>query len=341
MRFHGHLQASGNIRPIVSFLHISPLLAFGLSTTVVWVLTRRGIALDQPNHRSLHTRPIPRTGGLGVMAGVFAAWVALSQEQDLYGIAGAAAALMALSFYDDIKDLPAGLRLAIHILIVAAFFVFGFDDLPVTMLIIVVFAAVWMINLYNFMDGSDGLAGGMAVIGFGFYAFTLREQVPYGWASAAVAMASLGFLIFNFHPAKIFLGDSGSIPLGFLAAAFGYIGWTKNSWPWWYPVLVFSPFIVDASLTLAKRALRRERIWDAHRDHYYQRLIRMGWGHRKTALAEYGLMLTVGGLATLVLDKSAHMQTAFLMLATILYIGVALLIDFKWSRHAAENRNPE
>lgn len=317
---------------------LAALIAFVVSATAVWVSSRNPFVLDHPNHRSLHSKPIPRTGGIGLMLGVFAGWTV--SPYGSMSLALSVGALMVISFLDDVRQLTAPTRLTAHFVIAGLFFLVVTENIGVLEFLTLVVGTVWMANLYNFMDGSDGLAGGMAVIGFGFYAVSMNETVGHS-LSAVIAMAAVGFLFFNFHPAKIFLGDSGSIPLGFLAAAFGYLGWTKSTWPWWYPVLVFSPFIVDASLTLMKRVLRRERIWEAHQDHYYQRLIRMGWSHRKTALAEYGLMLSMGCLATIAIAKSADMQIAFLILTTILYLGLALLIDRKWARYRAKDGNPE
>lgn len=321
----------------MSFAQTSPLIAFGVSAALVWGLTKCNLALDQPNHRSLHSRATPRSGGLGLMLGVFAAWLMLAS--DLHGLMLATATLMTFSFIDDVKGLSIAFRFAIHLLVVAVFFIAWPDQVHVLALLTTILATVWMVNLYNFMDGADGLAGGMAVIGFGFYAFSMREYGVYSLAAASVAMASLGFLVFNFHPAKIFLGDSGSVPLGFLAAAFGYIGWTQAKWPLWYPVLIFSPFIVDSSLTLLKRIGRRERIWQAHRDHYYQRLILMGWGHRKTALAGYGLMLVTGLMATIALAVARDIRIMVFVAIAALYCTLASLIDINWARHLAMNRD--
>src|SRR5690606_10611586 len=139
--------------------------------------------------------------------------------------------------------------------------------------------------LYNFMDGSDGLAGGMAVIGFGAggAAAWLAGDAALPPGHLCVAAAAAASLVFNRPPPRTFLGGAGSVPLAFLAAALGSFGWRAGCWPAWFPVLVFAPFVIDATLTLARRIARRERIWQAHRDHYYQRLVRMGWGHRRTA----------------------------------------------------------
>src|SRR5262249_53435950 len=146
-------------------------------------------------------------------------------------------------------------------------------------------ATAWMINLYNFMDGSDGLAGGMAAIGFGCYGIAALAGGDYLCATInlVVAASALGFLCFNFSPARLFMGDVGSVSLGFLAAVLDVVGWLRGDWPVWFGIVVFSPFIVDATVTLFKRALRGARVWEAHREHYYQRLVQSGWGHRKTA----------------------------------------------------------
>ena len=122
-------------------------------------------------------------------------------------------------------------------------------------------AITWMLNLYNFMDGSDGLAGGMTLIGFSCYGVTawLAGNEPFAMINFCIAASAAAFLLFNFHPARIFMGDAGSIPLGFLAAALGIIGWMNGDWPLWLPLLVFSPFIADASVTLVKRVCAVKR----------------------------------------------------------------------------------
>ena len=146
----------------------------------------------------------------------------------------------------------------------------------------------------------------------------------------SIAAAAAAFLVFNFHPARIFLGDAGAVPLGFLAAALGLIGWLQGDWTWWFPVLVFAPFIVDASVTLARRLLRRERVWRAHREHYYQKLVRLGWGHRRTALAEYALMLTTGVLALAALALPVLMQGVLLAAAAGAYLLIMVSIERAW-----------
>jgi UDP-N-acetylmuramyl pentapeptide phosphotransferase/UDP-N-acetylglucosamine-1-phosphate transferase len=198
-----------------------------------------------------------------------------------------------------------------------------------------------MINVYNFMDGSDGLAGGMALFGFGFYggAAWLAGDSAFASVNFAVAAAAAGFLFFNFHPARIFMGDAGSVTLGFLVAALGLLGWQQGHWPAWFPVLVFSPFIVDASLTLARRLLRGEKVWQAHREHYYQRLVRMGYGHRVTALLEYVLMLLAGLSALWGLQQGERHRLGLLWLWASTYLVLMVVVDAHWTRFIQRTSN--
>jgi UDP-N-acetylmuramyl pentapeptide phosphotransferase/UDP-N-acetylglucosamine-1-phosphate transferase len=114
-----------------------------------------------------------------------------------------------------------------------------------------------------------------------------------------VAGAATGFLIHNFPPARIFMGDVGSIPLGFVFGSLTILGCQEHLFDVWVPVILFSPFIVDATVTVVRRALCGEKIWEAHRSHFYQRVVLLGWGHRRTVLAEYILMAACLGLALL------------------------------------------
>ena len=131
------------------------------------------------------------------------------------------------------------------------------------------------------------------------------------------------------------MGDVGSIPLGFLAAAIGVYGWYAAYWPAWFPLLAFSPFVVDASLTLLQRAARGERFWQAHREHYYQRLIRMGLGHRRTALAEYALMAAAGICACSLLRAPVFAQQLMLALWAAIYLVLAASVNKKWAVHTS------
>ena len=308
---------------------VAALLAGGL---LELILRRRiGMPLDRPNARSLHSKPVPRSGGLAIMAGTLAAFVLLPAPMVL---AAPALALTCVSLVEDWRGLPIAVRFVAHAVAAAAFVWLALGALPWWMQIVLTLAVVWMTNLYNFMDGSDGLAGGMTVLGFGFLglAALLANDATTALTGFCIAAAALAFLLYNFHPARIFMGDTGSIPLGFMAAALGLLGWQRDLWPLWYPAAVFSPFIVDASATLAKRILRGERFWEAHRIHYYQRLVQMGWGHRRTALAEYALMLVCGGASFWALRQPAYVQVATTLALGALIACLAVSVDVAWRR---------
>jgi UDP-N-acetylmuramyl pentapeptide phosphotransferase/UDP-N-acetylglucosamine-1-phosphate transferase len=288
---------------------------------------------DIPNNRSLHSSPIPRIGGVGMIAGMVSGW-ALMFTNLAWWLILPLIGLFVVSLLDDMHSLPVRQRLSAH-LIAAAILVGGSGLLAgqgFAVALVVLLLTVWMTNLYNFMDGSDGLAGGMALFGFGMYG--IAALIAHGDALAmlnfTVSAAALGFLYNNFPPAKVFMGDAGSIPLGFLAAAMGLWGWQLGYWAIWFPVLVFSPFIVDASVTLATSTLRGARITEAHREHYYQRLIRMGWGHRKVALVEYILMLAAGVSALACLQRD---WPWFLLMSWCgIYALLMLMVDLKWKK---------
>ncbi|MDH5668420.1 MAG: hypothetical protein OEY86_10445, partial [Nitrospira sp.] len=148
-------------------------------------------------------------------------------------------------------------------------------------------------------------------------------NLPLMLVTVSVASAAGAFLLFNTHPARIFLGDAGSTTLGFLAAGLGLIGWQNGTWPLGVPLLIFSPFIVDASVTLTRRMVRGEKFWQAHRSHYYQRLALAGWGHRKTALAEYALMTLCGIGAFAFQQASEGGRLLIVGVVALVFLGLA------------------
>ena len=312
----------------------SAALSFLAAFLLVRVLLSRfaSFALDEPNARSLHEQPVPRTGGIAVLGGAMLslAFGALPLWLPL----AFALALGALSFVDDLYGLPPTARLLAHVGAAGALLWYVLWPMYVVELVVLTLAVAWITNLYNFMDGSDGLAGGMSVIGFGTYALAAQLGGDSALATLCVAIAgaSAGFLVYNFHPARIFLGDIGSIPLGFLAGALGVLGWRNDLWPLWFPVLVFGPFIGDATVTLVKRLIRGERLSEAHRDHYYQRLVRAGLGHRATAYIAYVAMLVCAGAALYGRTQSPYLQAAVFGGTSLLLAAAAVWVDLRWAR---------
>lgn len=304
---------------VISFLPwLAPVVSFVVTLAVLAVLLRRlsHRVLDHPNERSLHQKPVPRTGSLGVLAGL-GVTLPFITPASWWPMWLGVMLLVAVSFVDDLAGVPIVWRFVTHVAaaVMCVTGLFG-GAMGAAWSGALILAMVWMTNLYNFMDGMDGLAGGMAVIGFGFLAIAaLRSgHDPLPLVNATIAAAAGAFLFFNFPPARIFLGDAGSTTLGFLTAGIGLLGWRDGVWPLWLPVLVFSPFIMDATVTLFKRMLRREKFWLAHRSHCYQRLVLAGWGHRRTVLVEYGLMLVCGALAMLYLIGNDFQRMGTLVL---------------------------
>lgn len=294
---------------------VGVIFGFALATWLTWRFcdpASRFYIPDHPNERSLHAYPLPRSGGLAILAGVvlgmaLVVWRA-NRMTSVFWLSLSLLLVALVSYIDDRRHVPVIGRLIVHLiaaslLLWGGFFlrVFNIAGLEFTMTTFLggVFSMVfivWMINLYNFMDGMDGFAGGMAVIGFGTFALLgwEAEDVLFTWLNLVTAAAAGGFLLFNFPPARIFMGDVGSSILGLLAAAFSLWGTRDGIFPFWAALLVFSPFIVDATVTLLRRLIQGEKFWQAHKTHYYQKLVLAGWGHRKTVLLEYIIMIVCG-----------------------------------------------
>ncbi|MCP5242827.1 MAG: glycosyltransferase family 4 protein [Burkholderiales bacterium] len=316
------------------------LIAFFVSyCSMIWFIQwKTSAVLDYPNSRSLHTDPVPRIGGIGLLFGAISAWLTFSVLLPV-SVWLSIGVLAGISIVDDICNVPAGYRLCVHMLVALGCSVVLLFDLHGWLLIIgVTLVMVWMSNLFNFMDGSDGLAGGMVFIGFGFYGLMayLSGDINFAVANLSVAAASFGFLLHNFHPARIFLGDVGAVPLGYLAAVMGLLGWLNELWSLWVPILIFSPFIVDATVTLIKRLARGEKIWRAHREHYYQRMVQSGLGHKNTALIGYGLMLMAGASAVWVNGQAMIIQWVVAVIWGVIYLGLMLMADLGKKPYAGE-----
>ncbi|MEO8738539.1 MAG: glycosyltransferase family 4 protein [Casimicrobiaceae bacterium] len=310
----------------------SPAIAIFVASVVLAGLLRwRRMPADVPNARSLHRVAVPRGAGIAIWAGVAAA--TLWQPQGGAWMA-ALAVVIGVSLWDDYRGVPVTIRLAAQT--VAALIWFG-ASLRWPLLLAVVLAVVWMANLYNFMDGSDGLAGAMTVVGFG--ACGIAAWMPAAAESQlmlAVAAATLPFLALNWPPARAFLGDVGAVPLGFLAGALGCTGWRSQWWPLWFPILVFLPFIVDATATLVGRLLAGERVAQAHRDHAYQRLVQGDLGHAGTLLLYATLMLGTAGSALAALVRAPGAGAALLALWTLVLLLLHTWIGYHWRKARME-----
>lgn len=334
------------------------LVAGLLTAGAIALLSRSRLAaasIDNPNHRSLHIQPTARIGGISMLLALVPAaliWLPAGKLQPALIIA---AMLALVSIVDDRINLPVSFRLTTHIVaagLLVGLWLIDSAALDVTSMtgqgsdrilstataILLLLALGWMTNLFNFMDGANGMAGGMAAIGFATYAVAgALAPVPHAeivLISASITGAACGFLPFNFPKAKIFMGDAGSIPLGFLSAAIGIQGYLAAIWPWWFGLMVFSPFIVDATSTLVRRLAQGKKVWQAHREHYYQRLILSGWSHQKTVTSYYLLMLGSAFSALFSLNRELVYPIAICWVITY----ALLIFSLEWRFHQEKKR---
>lgn len=268
-------------------------LSFAGTRAVAAVLVRRAV-LDRPNHRSSHAAPTPRGGGIAVVAALIAGWVVAAFVGGGPGTIGVvpmlcAVGLAVVSFADDLRSLPATPRLLAQALAVAlglwaiggqgafAAFLPAPLDLGLTAL-----CWLWFINLVNFMDGIDGITGVETIsVTAGLVLLAMAGMAAQALVGPALALAaaSAGFLIWNWHPARVFLGDVGSVPIGYalgLLLVAHAAGDSGNGVALTQAFLLPLVYVVDASLTLARRLRRGERPTEAHREHVYQRAVQGG-----------------------------------------------------------------
>jgi Fuc2NAc and GlcNAc transferase len=331
------------ILPIVIALILSAAL-----TGMVRAYAVRRRLMDHPNERSSHTVPTPRGGGLGILvtaacASAFAVTVGTIPARVVIILGIGTTILAVIGWLDDGGGVSSKIRLLLQVLIALATVV-AFGGLPTLTIgshvlpagliggVVATIGIVWAVNLFNFMDGIDGLAGSQATLIFGAAALLLFRADAVGLAALAgiLAASSLGFLLWNWPPAKIFMGDVGSGPLGYLVASLALVSERAGA----IPILVFGilggVFVCDATVTLLRRFLRGKRPDEAHRDHAYQRLAR-AWGrHQPVTLAAAGVTLLLSALGAM-----AVFNPALLLIVTVgsfVLLGLLML--------AAERRAP-
>ena len=313
--------------PEITTLLIPLITAFSLSVWAVSVVLKR-LTLDHPNDRSSHTVPTPRGGGLGVVPAALAVWVLFADYHPWPLLAGALL-LMAGSWIDDRRGLSPLTRIIAQAAMVTwCAGGWGLDFLPA---FILGFGLLWFVNLYNFMDGIDGITGVETAslgLGIALVAAISGTAAPLIVPALCLTGAALGFLVWNWHPAKVFLGDSGSVPLGLLAGALLIA--LALSGQWQAAVILPAYYLADASLTLGSRLLNGEKVWQAHRKHFYQRATRGGAGPRKVSTA---ILIGNMGLILCAALAATGNGTAGLLIAAAVTVGLLTLLG-QWGRNA-------
>lgn len=271
----------------------------------------RRALIDIPGERSSHTVPTPRGGGLAIavvtlLSVILLGLVGLFTAQETLALAGGGALVAAVGWRDDHSSVAAHWRGLAYLAAAAwaLYFLDGLDSLRIggelialgwPGMLAALLGVAWLTNLYNFMDGTDALAATQAITASLAAGWLFWQGGAGGPALLAlsIAAAASGFLCWNWPPARIFMGDVGSCLLGFLFAVLALIGERHGSVPVLVWVILLGGFIWDATLTLGMRVVRGERWYAAHRSHAYQRLVQLGWSHRRLALAFLALNLLI------------------------------------------------
>lgn len=299
--------------------------------------------VQAPNERSSHIRPTPTGGGVGIAvpAAIFGLWVAWQSGSPIWAVLLLSMAFAILGLVDDIASLRPALRFPIQILLICALIgampqlppieIFGLTISGWPLAAVVAFAGLWWINLFNFMDGIDGLAGMQGIVMLLAAAVLCSPYLtgtpagPEWWWMLAVAAATAGFLGLNFPPARIFMGDAGSNYLAFMIFALALLsisaGWL--SYQVW--ALLAAVFVCDATVTLVRRILNRERWWAGHRQHAYQHLARRLGSHRSATLIYIAANLLF--VVPLAFATNSWPQEAWLLVA-VAYLGLVISAGF-------------
>jgi UDP-GlcNAc:undecaprenyl-phosphate GlcNAc-1-phosphate transferase len=298
------------------------LLAVLLTPVVSQVAWLAGVVDDSRDERRLHQRPTPLLGGLAILGAIVIPSVALGHQHGFWGIIAGAALMSALGAFDDIHPLHPGMKMAGIVAIATIPALLGVTIDHVTLPIVGAFnlgdwqyvvTVIWIVaiaNIVNFIDGLDGLAAGFCAIASLTFAVLSASlgRADAAAISAIVAGAAIGFLIYNFSPATIFMGDSGSLMLGYLLAALAIQGVLKTAAAvsLVFPLMILALPILDTSFVILKRLKYRQPIYQADRWHFHHRFANIGFSQRRTALYLYGWCCTLSALALAIRFVPSH-----------------------------------
>jgi Fuc2NAc and GlcNAc transferase len=327
---------------------LTAVAALVVSVGLTGIMRKLALALgliDVPNERSSHMAPTPRGGGVSIVVTATAALVALAflgafRIELFFALTGGGVAVAIIGFLDDRRHLPAGTRLAVHLVAAlwALILLGGLPPLRIAEQVITfgwfgyvlgALGIVWVINLFNFMDGIDGLAASEAIFvasAGSLLAIVGRVSTDVAAAGFVFAAACCGFSCWNWPPAKIFMGDVGSGYLGYVIAVLALASTRDNPSALWVWLILGGVFFVDATVTLVRRVIRGESIHQAHRSHAYQWLARRWGSHRRVTVAVMTLnliwLLPYAFLATL---HQAH-AVASVVGALVPLVAVAVAV---------------
>ena len=300
--------------------------------------------LDNPNQRSSHTVPTPRGGGI-VFIGLWLVFLCICTLLNVISLLLfltfflSSVVIATISYIDDNYSLRASLRLLFQMLaaILALGLIglvnsldLGFFTLTIAWLImpLLFFTIVWSINLFNFMDGLDGFATveALFVLGIGGSLIYLKGGQELAYVLWALVAALFGFLCWNWPKAKIFMGDVGSATLGLIIMLAGILAQKYYQVPFILWLMLYGVFIFDATVTLTRRMLRKEKLYLAHKTHAYQRLNQAGWSHRKVLMGLIGVNAILTFLVLLA-NKYPTLTVYFSIVELFILISIYWLIE--------------
>jgi UDP-N-acetylmuramyl pentapeptide phosphotransferase/UDP-N-acetylglucosamine-1-phosphate transferase len=287
--------------------------------------------LDLPGERRLHDVPVPRGGGVAIAVVLLAATPGLGEGGAL--VALGLLVTTGVGLIDDVRPLPALPKLGLQA-VGALPLALAWPLAPEALGMFAAIALAWamvlvLVNFWNFIDGSNGMAAGQALLVGAAAMIITGAATPAGWLGLAMAAGCLGFLPFNVPVARLFLGDAGSFALGYGVAALLLMAQAVGEAPAWYLLLLPSAVMADAGLTLLGRLRRREKVWLAHRQHLYQRAVLYGWSHSRIGLcyAAWTALAAVAAWASA--GASTMIQCTVLALA-----GLLAVLVYAWAgRH--------
>jgi len=287
--------------------------------------------VDQPDARSSHVIPTPRNGGKAIVLAVLAAspWTGVLEDASLLAVVSLGVLMSILGLIDDARNLPARIKLVVQVLLAVAAVSLITPRMRPAFAMIAVFWLVGVTNGYNFMDGVNGIASMEAIVcGAAMGALMQRAGDPAGAALCyALAGAAAGFFPWNGFSGSIFMGDVGSLPLGFFFAAMTVRGAQQGLAPWIMAAPLL-PFLLDAGITLIRRIARRERVFEAHRSHFYQQLTDLGWSHVRVA-ALWAALAAVSACVALVSPRLGSLAAAAYAFVVLLHLAVFATIGYK------------
>lgn len=316
------------------------------------ILASEGL-LDRPNARSSHTVPTVRGGGLGIVVvaviGIGAAWCVHPVSGSI-GLLGALLGVAAISFWDDLRTLSWKIRFSVHSLAAIAVGLtlgrVGLGGLTAWQAVLggglILLFLTGYANAFNFMDGINGIAAGQALItGLGTLMIAILVGAPMSHpaltAAVVIVGSAAGFLPHNFPRARMFMGDVGSVTLGFALAAVAV--WVAADFGWWLLLplgLLHTNFILDTGITVVRRMLRGETFHQSHREHFYQRLVRAGWSHTRVTLTEMAFQGVILGLLALYVHVGAFVQWIVVVTVIMIWLGFFTWAEMCFRRFMVE-----